>query len=333
MNKWFALTLLLASVLLYSLQQEVIGLGRIPVPKGWPQPVYDKPITEAGFELGKRLFYDPNLSRDGTISCANCHLSFTGFTHVDHKVSHGIEGRIGTRNAPVLINLAWNSTFHWDGGVNHLEMQALNPIQHVSEMDNSLDNVVAYLNTSSEYKAMFYTAFRDSTATTSNMLRAFGQFTASLVSSNSKYDQVKRKEMKFTSQEKQGYRLFQKNCADCHREPLTNANFFASNGLPLDTLYNDLGRFSITQNPKDSLQFRVPTLRNIEFTQPYMHDGRFQTLREVIDHYTKIDPATPHLHPLLKKAIELSDEDQKDLISFLKTLTDKEFLYNPRFRP
>ncbi len=333
MNKILLFALFILTVVLVSMQQETIGLGTVPVPKGWPKPFYNKPITTSGFELGKKLFYDPNLSRDGTISCANCHLSFTGFTHVDHKVSHGIEGRVGTRNAPALINLAWNSSFHWDGGVNHLEMQALNPIQHVKEMDNSLENVVAYLNSSKVYRGLFFNAFGDSTATTPQMLRAFGQFTASLISSNAKFDQVKRKEVKFSPQEKNGYRLFRKNCQACHTAPLFNSNRFASNGLPIDSIFMDLGRYAITQNPSDSLKFRIPTLRNIEFTQPYMHDGRFQTLREVLDHYTSIDTSSSYLDPILKKSITLSDDEKKDIIAFLKTLTDKEFLYDPRFRP
>lgn len=315
------------------MKSETIRLGKIRAPKGWPEPVYDKPITEAGFELGKVLFYDPNLSRDGSVSCANCHLSFTGFTHVDHAVSHGIEDRTGTRNSPVLINLAWNNSFHWDGGVNHLEMQMINPIQHPKEMDNTLENVLAYLSSSKQYRSLFYDAFHDSIPTIPNTLRAFGQFTASLISSNSTYDQMKRKEISFSKQEKKGYKLFRKNCAKCHIEPLFNTDEFKSNGLIIDSSFNDLGRYTITGIGKDSMQFRVPTLRNIEFSRPYMHDGRYKTLREVIDHYTTIDTSTPYLSEELKKSIVLSDDDKKDLISFLKTLTDKEFLYNPRFRP
>jgi len=332
-NKFLFLSLIGLSILLYSAQTEIIGLGSIRAPKGWPEPVYNRPVTDAGFVLGKKLFYDPNLSRDGSVSCASCHLSFTGFTHVDHAVSHGIDDRIGTRNSPVLINLAWNSSFHWDGGVNHLEMQMINPIEHPNEMDNTMKNVVAYLNNSPEYRKMFFKAFGDSIVNMPNTLRAFGQFTASLISSNSIYDQVKRKELEFSSQEKHGYRLFRKNCAECHREPLFNSNEFASNGLPIDTNYNDVGRFLITNIDSDSMQFRIPTLRNIEFSRPYMHDGRFGTLREVLDHYTQIDVTKSHLSKPLKKPIILSDNDKKDLISFLKTLTDKEFLYNPRFRP
>ena len=303
------------------------------IPEGWPTTLYDlTQITEPGFQLGRKIFYDPKLSRDETISCASCHLQFTGFTHVDHNVSHGIEGRKGTRNAPALINLAWNSSFHWDGGVNHIEVQAINPIQHPAEMDNSLEIVLDYLNNSQEYRELFYQAFQDSTPTTKHLLKAIAQFTGSLISSNSRYDQYMREEIKFTSQEKQGLKLFRKHCNKCHTEPLFNTNAYASNGLLIDTAFNDVGRYAITTVPVDSFKFRVPTLRNIQYTFPYMHDGRFKKLREVITHYTEgIDYNNPYLSVELRRKIDLSENDKKDLISFLHTLTDKTFLYNERF--
>lgn len=301
----------------------------------WPEPIYDfekNPITEEGFQLGRKLFYDPELSRDNTISCASCHLQFTGFTHVDHAVSHGIEGRKGTRNSPVLINLAWNSSFHWDGGVNHLDVQAINPIQHVAEMDNTLESVLDYVNNLTEYKSAFFDAFGDSIATTQSLMRAFSQFTTSLVSSNSKYDQFIRGETDFSNQEKKGLKLFEKHCNNCHKAPLFNSNGFESNGLPLDSTYNDLGRYGITKTGSDSLKFRIPTLRNIEHTYPYMHDGRFKKLREVVQYYAEeLDQSNPYLSQQLKSDMKLSKNDQKDLISFLCTLTDRTFLYNRRY--
>ena len=307
----------------------------LELPDKWPTPVYTfatNPLTEEGFQLGRKLFYDPNLSRDQTISCASCHLQYTGFTHVDHNVSHGIEGRKGTRNAPALINLIWNSSFHWDGGVNNLEVQPINPIQHPAEMDNTLAAVLEYLNESKEYKALFYAAFGDSTASSKQLLKSIAQFTSSLISSNSKYDQYIRKEVDFTKQEKNGLKLFRKNCAACHKETLLNMNDFASNGLTMDTAYNDAGRYAISQIGTDSLQFRAPTLRNIEYTFPYMHDGRFRKLKEVLNHYTDgIETDNPYLSKKLRNKIVLSPEEKKDLIAFLHTLTDREFLYNRRF--
>ena len=336
MNKILLLVLALSTCVLISFRDNVfVNSYTVSVPENWPQPVYsfaDNPMTEDGFQLGRQLFYDPVLSRDNTISCASCHLQFTGFTHVDHNVSHGIEGRKGTRNAPALINLAWNTSFHWDGGVNHLEVQSINPIQHVAEMDNSLENVLDYLQTSPKYQQLFYAAFGDSLIDSKRMLKAFAQFTVSLVSSNSRYDQYMRKEVDFTPQEKNGLKLFRKNCASCHTEPLFNLNKFASNGLEIDTAFNDVGRYTITHLAEDSLKFRIPTLRNIEHTFPYMHDGRFRKLKEVIDHYTEgIDIDGKYLSPELRKRISLNSDEKKDLISFLYTLTDKEFLYNPRF--
>ncbi|MFK7785827.1 MAG: cytochrome-c peroxidase [Crocinitomicaceae bacterium] len=301
----------------------------------WPEPIYNfeqNPISEEGFQLGRKLFYDPMLSRDNTISCANCHLQYTGFTHVDHAVSHGIEGRKGTRNSPVLINLAWNSTFHWDGGVNHLDVQAINPIQHETEMDNSLKNVLRYVNGSKTYRSAFFDVFGDSVATSQSLMRAISQFTVSLVSSNSKYDQFLRGEAEFTNQEKKGLKLFQNHCNSCHTAPLFNSNEYASNGLPIDTAFNDVGRYAITKVGSDSLKFRIPTLRNIEHTYPYMHDGRFRKLRDVVKYYAEeLDRSTPYLSKQLEMNMKLSANDQKDLIAFLCTLTDRSFLYNRRF--
>lgn len=335
MNKFLFIALVGISALLVSFSEGWIDDAQRAQIADWPKPVYDfaqNPITEEGFELGRKLFYDPQLSRDNTISCANCHLVYTGFTHVDHAVSHGIDGRKGTRNSPVLINLAWNSSFHWDGGVNHLDVQALNPIEHAAEMDNSLENVLAYVNGNKEYRAAFFDAFGDSTATTKTLLKAFSQFTTSLVSSNSKYDQYLRGDAEFTDQEKNGLKLFENHCNSCHTAPLFNANVFASNGLPIDSAYNDVGRYGITKVGSDSLKFRIPTLRNIEHTYPYMHDGRYRKLREVINYYAvELDRSNPYLSKELKKKMTLSETDQKDLIAFLCTLTDRSFLYNKRF--
>ena len=310
---------------------------KFEVPSKWPTPHYDfkkNPITQEGFELGRKLFYDPILSRDNTISCASCHLQYTGFTHIDHAVSHGIEGRKGTRNSPVLINLAWQKAFHWDGGVNHIEVQGMNPIKHPAEMDNTLENVVKQLSASETYQSMFNRAFGSSEITVPRVMKALSMFTLSLVSSNSRYDQVKRREngASFTDQEKRGYKLFKQHCSACHTEPLLTNTFFTSNGLPLDTLYNDLGRYTITRNGKDSLQFKIPTLRNIEVTFPYMHDGRFRKLKDVINYYSEgIDPKTPYLSKQLRGPFHFTEHEKKDILAFLLTLTDRTFLYNKQF--
>ncbi len=310
---------------------------KFKVPKGWPQPIYDfkkNPLTEEGFKLGSALFFDPILSKDHTISCASCHLSFTAFTHADHKLSHGINGKIGTRNSQVLINLAWNKSFMWDGGVNNLEVQAINPITNPLEMDHTLGEVLVSLNQSSKYRKMFYAAFNDSTITSQKLLKALAQYTSQLVSYNSKYDSVMRKEkgVIFTPNEQNGYDLFKKNCNTCHTEPLFTNNGFENNGLAIDTNLKDMGRMRMTHNPLDSLKFKVPTLRNIEFSAPYFHDGRVNKLKEAINHYTSGIVKSKTLAASLQKPMALSEQDKRDLIAFLKTLTDKYALYHTRYR-
>lgn len=306
------------------------------IPAKWPKPHYDfaqNPLSKEKFELGRSLFYDPDLSRDSTISCANCHLQYSGFTHIDHSLSHGIDGKIGTRNAPVLINLAWQQFFHWDGGVSSLNKQAINPLTHAKEMDNRLDEILRRLNQSSFYRTRFYKAFGDSLIETTSLLKALASFTVSLVSANSRYDLVKRGETNFTTQEKSGYKLFKKYCASCHQEPLFMKNEFKSNGLNYSPVLGDLGRMSITNRKEDSLLFKIPTLRNVEFSFPYMHDGRFKKLKDVLNHYGNLHENQTFYSKELKKLNRpLNSNEQKDLIAFLKTLSDQTFLFNPSFK-
>ena len=303
------------------------------VPKNWPKPVYNfsqNPLTENGFQLGRKLFYDPILSRDNTISCASCHLQQTGFTHVDHQLSHGIDGKMGNRNTLTLQNLAWTNNFMWDGGINHLDVQALAPITSPTEMDESLENVVLKLQNSSNYSNLFQQAFGTKTITGQLTLKALSQYLVSLTSSNSKYDKVVRHQEQFTEMEQKGYNLFKQNCASCHQEPLFASDNFENNGLSIDSTLNDIGRMKITQNPKDYLKFKVPTLRNVAYTFPYMHDGRFGTINDVVKHYNSLKNNSL-LSNKLSKPLHLSDNDRTDLVAFLKTLTDKEFLTNARF--
>jgi cytochrome c peroxidase len=303
------------------------------VPKGWPKPNYDfknNPVSEEGFQLGRKLFYDPILSRDNTISCASCHLQATGFTHVDHDLSHGIDGKIGTRNSLALMNLAWSKDFMWDGGVNHIEVQPLNPITSPFEMDESLEHVVQKLQQTQDYPDLFERVFGSSKITGQLTLKALSQFVVMLKSSNSKYDQVIRKETSFTEQEQKGYDLFKQHCASCHQEPLFTSDQFEYNGLAVDPTLNDIGRMKISGKKEDSLRFKVQTLRNVQFTYPYMHDGRFKTLTEVIKHYNTL--SRNNLLPKeLAELMNLSDNDRVDIVAFLKTLTDNEFLFNPKY--
>ena len=304
------------------------------VPKNWPKPYYDftkNPLSSSKIELGRVLFYDPILSKNNMISCANCHSPFTAFTHVDHDLSHGIDDRIGTRNSPALMNLAWHTSFMWDGAINHLDMQALAPISHPDEMGENIESVVSKLQRAKNYPNLFYKAYKDSIITGEHTLKALSQFMLTLVSANAKYDSVMRKQAQFTAQEKNGYALFQKKCASCHAEPLFTNLQFENNGLEVDTSLNDYGRMKVTKNKNDSLKFKVPTLRNIEFSFPYMHDGRFKSIAAVLKHYTNGVKQSRTLSVHLQKPIVLSSNEKVDLTSFLLTLTDKSFLFNPKF--
>ena len=305
-------------------------------PEHWPEPQYSfekNPLTTDGFSLGRTLFYDPILSTDSTVSCASCHFQYTAFAHVDHPTSHGVASRIGKRNAPGLMNLAWYPSFHWDGGVLDLNGQAINPMTHPDEMGSSLEEILNKLNRDSWYRAQFKKVFGVERIKTSQLLNALAQFTVSLVSANSKYDSVMRKEANFTVQEKKGYKLFQRHCNQCHTEPLFTNFKFEANGIGPHPQLLDSGRALITGKVADAYLFRVPTLRNIEHSFPYMHDGRMVKLKEVIKHYaSQSNWVKPISKAFTDPSMLQTDEEQKDLLSFLKTLTDKSFLFNPAYR-
>lgn len=229
------------------------------------------------------------------------------------------------------MNLAWSKTFLWDVGVNHLELLPIYPIKSEVEMDETMENVVKKLQEIPKYQELYKKAFGTDKITGQLTLKALSQFVVMLTTSNSKYDKVLRKEEKFTEMEQKGYDLFKINCASCHKEPLFTNDSFENNGLAVDSTLNDIGRMRITQSEKDKYKFKVPTLRNSQFTFPYMHDGRFNTLNEVVKHYNSGIVKHSTLAKQLKKPMHLSDDDRTELVAFLKTLTDKEFLFNPRF--
>jgi cytochrome c peroxidase len=305
-------------------------------PSYFPEPKYDftkNPMDSAKIQIGRALFYDPILSADNSISCASCHSPYNAFAHTDHDLSHGINDQIGTRNAPALFNLAWQKSFMWDGAINHLDMQALAPISHSKEMGSSILAVVNKLNESKFYKKLFFEAYNDSLITGEKVLKTLSQFELTLVSAGSKYDQVKYGKAIFNEQEKNGYLLFQKNCNTCHAEPLFTNYDFENNGLSVDNELNDMGRWLVTKNKKDKMLFKTPSLRNLSYTYPYMHDGRFKKLQQVLNHYTTIDPNhQKQLSKKLKKAIVLSSNEKVDLVAFLLTLNDKDFVFNPNFQ-
>lgn len=312
---------------------------RFIVPSNFPKPVYDfkdNPLTNNGFNLGRTLFYDPILSKDNSISCANCHQSFAAFANLDHAVSHGVDECQGTRNAPALFNLAWQKEFMWDGGVKHIEVSPLNALTNPCEMANDLNAITVRLKESKTYPILFNAAFGNKEINSQKMLRALAQFTSMLVSANSKYDKHIRHEAggNFTDEEDAGYNLFKKHCSACHQEPLFTDLSYRSNGLDLNP--EDNGRDSITHIRSDKGKFRVPSLRNAELTAPYMHDGRFTTLKQVMEHYNSGVKNNENLDPILHQnntyGIRLNDKEQNQIIAFIKTLTDKDFINDKRFQ-
>ncbi len=248
------------------------------IPPGWPAPVYTysvNKLTADGFTLGRTLFYDPILSSDNSVSCGSCHQQFAAFSNLGHDVSHGVNGLLGNRNTPVLQNLNWNPNFMHDGGILNIEVMPLGPITNPVEMNETMINVVSKLSASGKYKQLFTKAFGDDLVNSQRIFRAIAQFMGTMYSYNSKYDMVKLGKESFTTQEQNGYDLFVQKCASCHTEPLFTDYQFRNNGLSVNILYNDSGRAHITGNAADKFKFKTPSLRNIERSSPYMHDGRF----------------------------------------------------------
>jgi len=338
MKKWWIL-LVLASVVVACKEDDKDGMESSAsvsfyVPDGFPAPVYsfqNNPLTPAGFALGRKLFYDPLLSRDSTISCGSCHQQGVAFAHADHTLSHGIDGLLGNRNAPAMFNIGWIPLFMHDGGINHLEVQPFGPIANPVEMDEDIGNVIVKLKRSSVYPAMFKAAFGNDTITTQLMMKAMAQFMGTMISANSRYDKYRLGKGPFTAQEQSGLALFRTHCESCHREPLLTDYQFRNNGLDSNFI-KDTGREHITLNPADSGKFKVPSLRNIALTRPYMHDGRFATLMQVLDHYSSGIKQSSTLDPLLSGGnIPLSSQQKADIIAFLQTLTDNKYITDKRF--
>lgn len=313
----------------------------LDIPANFPQIEYNldnNPLTEAGFELGKRLFYEGKLSSNDAIPCAFCHEQAFAFTHHGHTLSHGVNGGIGFRNSPPIQNMAFQSDFMWDGSASHLDLQPIIPITSDVEMGETLSNVVEKLKADSYYQKQFSLAFEDGEINAANMLKALSQFMVMMVSSNSKYDKYVRQEDNVTlSQiEWDGLNTFQSKCASCHTTDLFSDQSYRNNGLTINPKLNDTGRFKVFEDPEDLYRFKVPSLRNVEVTFPYMHDGRFATLEAVLDFYDSGMVDNGNVDESLKRedgsfGIPLSAYEKESIISFLKTLTDNEFLNDKRF--
>lgn len=304
----------------------------LKVPSHFALPHYsnpENPITKNGFELGRRLFYDPILSRDSTISCGSCHAQVHGFADHNVALSKGIDGKEGTRNTPALSNLAWQPAFMHDGGINHLEIMPLAPITNPVEMDEDLAHVVEKLNRNATYRALFRAAFQVDEIKSKHLFFALAQFQSMLVSANSRYDKYVLGTDDFTPEEERGLALFRTHCASCHQEPLTTDYTYVNMGLDMHSA--DPGRALITLNPADSGKFKVPSLRNVGLTHPYMHDGRFYTLQMVLDHYSEGIKQNGRLDTRLSAPLYLSPQEKEDIIAFLHTLTDYQFMADSRF--
>lgn len=311
----------------------------ITLPANFPAPVYAldaNPPNAAAFALGRSLFYDPRLSRDGTVSCGSCHQQFAAFANADHRLSHGVGNLLGTRNAPALQNLRWKSEFFWDGGPKNLETLPLAPLTNPVEMDETLPHILTKLNADAAYTRRFAQVYGPGPINSYQLLRALAQFTASLTSANSRYDQVVRGEAGATlsAAEQRGRTLVAQKCANCHATDLFTDESYRNNGL--DASFGaDSGRAHITGRATDMGRFKVPSLRNVALTAPYMHDGRFATLEQVLAHYDHGVVASPTLDATLRPVggplgIPLTAAEQADLLAFLRTLTDEAFLHDQR---
>jgi len=318
------------------IQEKVETFLGFQKPKNFPETHYNfanNPITKEGFELGRMLFYEPRLSRDNTITCGSCHIQSSAFTQHGHDVSHGIDDRLGKRNSPPIMNLAWSKAFMWGGGIYDLDLFPISPITTHEEMDESLENVLNKFKAMDKYKSKFKAAFGTEEISTAKFLKALSQFMLLCISSNSKYDKVMRKDgnASFTTIELEGYELFKQKCASCHTEPLFTDHSFRNNGLGPSPV-NDLGLYTATLLAEDKYKFKVPSLRNLKYTAPYMHDGRFLTLDAVFTHYMHEVQVTENLDPLLNKnsirGIAINNDEKTKLMAFLNTLNDEDFINN-----
>ncbi len=319
----------------------------LETPKGFPTPTLpaDNPLTVEGIELGRHLFYDSRMSIDESISCSSCHSASASFTDTS-QFSEGVNGAIGTRNAMPIFNMAWSPSFMWDGAGASLFNQVLIPLTSHIEMavpPEQLDRVLGRFQSDQKYVEMYKAAFGTEEMTFDNIQKALVQFELSMVSANSKYDKVLRGEASFTADEEEGRQIFLRiddsqgagECQHCHFE---GGNFsdgeFRNNGLDAQPM--DLGRGKITLNTQDNFKFKTPSLRNLSYTYPYMHDGRFATIEEVLDFYnTGIEETSPNLDPNLAGHNlngRLSNRDKSMLIAFLKTLDDPDFINNPAYQ-
>lgn len=307
----------------------------------------NNPTTKQGVYLGRLLFYETKLSANNTLSCGSCHKQEHAFT--DGKaLSEGVDHVLSTRNSMSLANLLWTRKFFWDGRAASLEDQAGVPLTNPHEMGQSLDESAKKLSRTANYPVIFKTVYGDKAITGERIVKAIAQFERTLISANSKYDQYLQGTYKPTKDELKGMALFNNapepeqgirgaNCAHCHGGPKNYMELFHNNGL--DSIPKDAGIETLTGQSGDRGRFKVPTLRNIALTGPYMHDGRFKTLDEVVDHYSEHIQESASLSAFLRgesnivggRSLKLQPHEKKELIAFLNMLTDTGFVTNSNF--
>ncbi len=303
---------------------------------------HGNPQTIEGIALGRKLFFDTILSGNNTQSCASCHSPGNSFSD-SNQFSIGIDGLVGSRNSMPLFNLAWNydNKFFWDGKEFGLEHQAMRPVENPIEMHNTWENAIQTLQNTSQYPILFQQAFGSSQINKMNVVKAIAQFERTLISANSKFDNHLLGTYTLTIAEQNGLNVFMDeaagDCFHCHgnpSNPLWTDNQFHNNAL--DATFSDLGLGGVTGDPNDNGWFKSPSLRNLSFTAPYMHDGRFNTLEEVINHYSEGLQSSPSNDPVMKNinvgGNQLGVQQKSDLLAFLLTLNDVEFINNPNFQ-
>ena len=303
----------------------------------------DNKVTDDGATLGRVLFYDTRLSANNTVACGSCHHQKHAFVDPS-RFSKGFDGKPTDRNALSLVNLRYypRARFFWDERAATLEEQALMPIQSKTEMGQDLAKLVEVLVRDETYPGLFRRAFGDDKVTPERVGKGLAQFVRSLMSYQSRYDEGRAKARSvrsdfpnFTAQENRGKTLFLQRCATCHLPQGQDAHFFMdrplNNGLDADSRRADGGVGDVTLRPSDLGRFKSPSLRNVEFTAPYMHDGRFATLGEVIDHYSRNVKAHPNVDGRVRRRLDFSDSEKAALVAFLKTLSDEKFVTDPKF--
>jgi cytochrome c peroxidase len=319
-----------------AVSNELVGQPVLfPKPAGFPEPglFVNEPLTKEGILLGKKLFYDGRLSKDGSVSCASCHQQVAGFGTYDHDLSHGIYNQHSIRNAPPLFNLAWYISFGWDGAFNSIEEIADAHILSAVDMAGNYSDIANRLKSDPAYAEMFTSAFGTSEVNKDRILKALQQFTGSIISATTKYDSVRQNLASFNSVEQAGYDLFKRHCNSCHTEPLFTDFSFRNNGLPPSLLY-DKGRQGVTGLSSDSYKFRVPTLRNLFISFPFMHDGRLIGFNQIYDHYQEVtQQENSGIDDLLRTPIQFTQTERVALTGFLRCLTDFSLSENAEYAP